>query len=540
MDITCFESEGRIPPAMETDMARVIESTWPFAKGRTGVANGLLVCSVVAVSLLGAGCSKPARAPTRSIRSDAVGGVDSAAQEAHVARVTASLSDPILLRGASVRRSTLAERMAEFHVPGLSVAVAEGGRLAWTRAYGVADANTGKAVTPRTLFQAASISKPIAATATLRIVQRGVLQLDQDVNRYLTSWHVPENEFTQREKVTLRRLMSHQAGTTGHGFLGIRQGAPVPTVVQVLNGEPPATSERVTVDMIPGSGMRYSGGGVLIEQLVTTDVMHEAYTELTRRLVLDPFGMLDSTFEQPLSPARRAAAALAHDAAGCDYEGNLLVYPEQAAAGLWTTPTDLVTWAIQLAEAARGRHPELLSPELASLMTHRLEAGSPAALGTFVWGEGKARYFWHGGRSEGYACELLYFPETGQGAAVMTNADTGGSLLRSLLNAIAAEYGWIDYGPQLVDEIRLEPGRLDRMLGTYSTTRPAAIRLQVTRQGESLFFESEKRGIHSAGIVTGPHEVTLTSEAMLTLAFTLDDRGHVSQFELGDFQLAKE
>jgi CubicO group peptidase (beta-lactamase class C family) len=141
------------------------------------------------------------------------------------------------------------------------------------------------------------------------------------------------------------------------------------------------------------------------------------------------------------------------------YAGNLLVYPAQAAGGLWATPSDLLSWAITLAETETGQYPRLLAAELASLMTHRLEADAPVALGTFVWGDGKGRYFWHGGRSEGYACELLYFPETGQGAVVMTNADAGGSLLGSLLDAIAAEYGWIDYGPRVVDPVEPDAER---------------------------------------------------------------------------------
>jgi CubicO group peptidase (beta-lactamase class C family) len=351
---------------------------------------------------------------------------------------------------------------------------------------------------------------------------------------------VPGNKFTEREKVTLRRLMSHRAGTTVHGFLGIREGAPLPTIVQILNGDPPANSDPVAVDMIPGSATRYSGGGVLIEQLVTMDVTQASYAALTRALVLEPFGMVDSTFEQPLPPARRTMAASAHDAAGHVYAGNLLVYPEQAAAGLWTTPTDLLRWAIEIAEAAAGKHPELLSQELASSMTQRLERDGPVALGTFVWGEGKGRYYWHGGRSEGYACELLYFPETGQGAAVMTNADLGGSVLRSLLDAIAAEYRWPDYGPQIVDQVDPKARRLDRMVGTYATIKPPAIVLRVSSRGERLFFESDKLGIRSAGIVTRPREVTITSEAMLTLAFALDENGYVQRYDLGDIQLTRQ
>jgi CubicO group peptidase (beta-lactamase class C family) len=174
--------------------------------------------------------------------------------EARIERILVGVTDPVLVRGEPVRSTSLAVRMAEHRVPGLSVAVVDGGRLAWARALGVADANLGSAVTPHTAFQAASISKAIAATLTLRLVQQGRLDLDVDVNRYLSSWQVPNNEFTREEKVTLRRLMAHRAGTTVHGFLGIPQGQRLPTAVEVLEGAgPPGYQEPVRVDTVPGS-----------------------------------------------------------------------------------------------------------------------------------------------------------------------------------------------------------------------------------------------------------------------------------------------
>jgi hypothetical protein len=279
---------------------------------------------------------------------------------------------------------------------------------------------------------------------------------------------------------------------------------------------------------------------VLIEQLVATDVMHENYVGLARRLVFEPLGMLDSSFEQVLSPAKRAAAASAHDGAGQVYAGNFLMLAAQAPGGLWTTPSDLMRWAIEVAQAAAGGAPHLLSASLASTMTHRLAANEPVALGTFVWGEGEGRYYWHGGHNEGYLSELIYFPESGQGAAVMTNADGGGSLLRSVLNAIAAEYGWVQYGPLVIRRAATDPKILAQLVGRYQATEPTTIDLAITGCGPDVSIESEKFGISSIGVLTAPGEVTLTSQAMTTILFEPGPDGEISGLRIGSIQFTRQ
>lgn len=199
-----------------------------------------------------------------------------------------------------------------------------------------------------TLFQAGSISKPVAALAALRLVEQGKLSLDEDVNAKLVSWKVPGNEFTKEQKVTLRRLLTHSAGLTVHGFPGYAAGAQVPTLVQVLNGEKPANTPAIRVDTVPGRLWRYSGGGYTIMQQLLIDVTQKSFPELMRQLVLEPAGMKHSTYEQPLPPARAGEAATAHDANGQPVKGQFHTYPEMAAAGLWTTPTDLALLAIEL------------------------------------------------------------------------------------------------------------------------------------------------------------------------------------------------
>jgi CubicO group peptidase (beta-lactamase class C family) len=230
----------------------------------------------------------------------------------HIDRVVSGLRPPVEIDGKPAQRWTLAERMTNYKVPGVSIAVIQNGRIAWARGFGEKEAGKTDPVTPTTLFQAASISKPVAATAMLRLVERGTLNLDTNVNRYLKSWKVPDNKFTTTEKVTLRRIVSHTAGLTVHGFPGYATTDAIPTVVQVLDGVKPANTDPVRVDTTPGAIERYSGGGTTIMQQLLVDVTGKPFPALMQELVLGPVGMTSSTYEQPIPAARAPEAAHAH------------------------------------------------------------------------------------------------------------------------------------------------------------------------------------------------------------------------------------
>ncbi len=221
----------------------------------------------------------------------------------------------VIVKGEPAATAKLADRMAALHVPGVSIAVIHDGRIEWARGFGVTRSG-GPPVTPDTLFQAASISKPVAAMAVLHLVQAGKLSLDTDVNEYLKSWKVPANSFTERRKVTIRELLTHSAGMTVHGFGGYAGGAPVPTLIEVLNGEKPANSPPIRVDIEPGTLWRYSGGGYVVVQQLLLEVTGEPFPKLMHDTVLAPIGMTRSTYEQPLPQNRMAEAATPYRADG--------------------------------------------------------------------------------------------------------------------------------------------------------------------------------------------------------------------------------
>ncbi|HEU4948645.1 MAG TPA: serine hydrolase, partial [Kribbella sp.] len=359
---------------------------------------------------------------------------------------------------------------------------------------GRTDARRHDPVTSGTLFQACSISKPIAAFAMLRLVDRGLLDLDEDVNRRLTSWKVPPTGNWQ-PVVTLRQLVSHSAGLTTHGFPGYRYDAELPTPVQVLDGVRPANTFAVRVDTVPGAQFRYSGGGTVIMQQLLEDVTGSPFRQLMRELVLNPLGMTNSDYAQPLPLELHSRAATAHDKLGRPIDGRWHTYPELSAAGLWTTPGDLATFALAVQDAYAAGDGALLSPELARELltpqipaTDRIGGLNALGLGLFLGGAGEGSTFGHSGGNEGFRCHLLAYRDTGKGAAVMTNGDNGAWLVQKAFASIAEAFGWPDYLMELDDRDEPEVSALERLTGTYRLRDDFTFEVSVEGGGLSVVF----------------------------------------------------
>jgi len=369
--------------------------------------------------------------------------------------------------------------MEALEIPGLSLAVIDDYRIAWAKGYGVRQAGGDDPVTPETLFQAASIAKAVTALALLHHVERRAWSLDADVNEYLRSWKLAGNELTAGHKVTLRHLLAHTAGITPGGFPGYEVGAPVPDLVQVLNGESPANNEPARVIATPGSAVRYSGLGYTILQLLLVDQLGRPFPRIMQETVLAPLGMNDSTFEQPLPPALSPRAASGHRASGEVVPGKWYVHPELAAAALWTTPSDLAKFAIEVAKSKSGRSNRVLSPEGTRRMLARHEGDM--GLGLVIDPEDEHGFFAHSGGNQGYRCRLWAFADAGKGIVIMTNSDAGGLLFASVIASVANEYQWPsgkgrDVPPGIADRIReiiqrvevdVDPAVLARYVGRY-------------------------------------------------------------------------
>jgi CubicO group peptidase (beta-lactamase class C family) len=382
-----------------------------------------------------------------------------------IEKLEKGLLPPVLVKGE--QPYTLSERMAFYKVPGVSIAVIKDFKVEWTKGYGVLDTTTKVLVNEVTLFQAASVSKPVAAMAIFKEFQDGKLNLDANVNDILVSWKLPDNEFTANKKVTIKNLLSHTGGTTVHGFRGHAPNETIPTLIQVLNGEKPANSAPVVVDTPPGLRQRYSGGGYCILQQVSMDIEKKPFPAIMDKLVLKPLGMTHSTYMQPLPADMQKNASSGHRTGGLRVEGKWHIYPEMAAAGLWTTSEDLAKFVTEIQQAFQGKPANVFSQKTAQLMLSPYL--SPySGLGVFLDWRGKSVYFNHGGSNEGFTCFFIGHKEKGYGAVVMTNSDDGPELYAEILRGIANIYQWDDYLPPVYEVIKIDPVKLKPCAGKFA------------------------------------------------------------------------
>ncbi len=454
--------------------------------------------------------------------------------ELSIKRIEAGLLPGTLIKGRPVPFMNLEDRMRHYRVPGVSIAVINNGQVEWARGYGRRHARTPTPVTPETLFQAASISKPVSAMAALALVEAGSIELDEDVNRMLSSWKIPGNEFTSEEKVTLRRILSHTAGLTIHGFSGYAQSGPLPTLLEILDGTGAANSEAVRVNMLPGTMFRYSGGGYVVLQLLLEDVTGKSFSDLVSTLVFDKIQMTHSCYQPNLPPDLALMAASAHSEDGSPVSGRWHRYPELAAASLWTTPTDLARFAIEIQNSLAGKANHVLSQEMTKQMLTAqsvIKGDAPYGLGLQLGGAKESAWFSHGGSNLGFECQMVAFNETGQGAVVMTNAANGGWLVREILHGIAYAYGWPAFRPIEKTVMRVDRSVYEEFVGEYVSDAYPDFPLRIrTEAGHPVLT------VPAAGIDFRlyPESETryFTQEIAATISFQRDTTGNVDALKL--------
>ncbi len=383
--------------------------------------------------------------------------------EDEIKTIESQLTKSIQVKDAPIEYFSIEERMAHYKVPGMTMAIVRSGKLQWAKAYGIADIRDSMKVDVNTMFQAGSISKPVAALAALHLMEENKVDLDTDVNKYLTDWKVEENEFTATEKVTLRRLLTHTAGMTVHGFPGYKPIDSFPRITDVLNGK--GNTPRVFVDTIPGSIWRYSGGGYTVMEKVVEDITSEPLEVYMQPHFLMKMNMDRSTFAQPLPVENQLNVSLAYDVNGEVIEGLWSNYPEQAAAGLWTTPSDLAKYYIEIFDILKGKEDGVLSKSTVEMMLtkHKNDWG----LGPSLGGEGDGFYFGHGGKNEGFSNDMTGFPKTGDAIIVMTSADLGMGLVREIFRSASEYYNWEIAEPKIVELADSGTVNLDEIIGTY-------------------------------------------------------------------------
>ena len=428
---------------------------------------------------------------------------------------------------------SLDELRERFEVPGVSVAVIRDFEIHWEKGYGVADVETGARVHTETMFQAASISKPVAAMGVLRAVQDGLFTLDDDINDILQSWTLDGGGFTADRPVTPRSLTSHTSGLgDGFGFPGYDPSDALPTVVQILDGHETSNLGPVFMERPPMSLKEYSGGGVTVMQLALSDARDRPFADIMRDDVLLPIGMVNSSYEQPLSPEREGNAARGHDREGRARSARWHVYPEMAAAGLWSTPSDLARFVIEVQKSAQGESIRVLSRTTVQEMLSPVGVGD-YAVGFSISRMGQGWYFTHGGSNWGFRATLLGHKVKGYGLVIMTNADQGAEVAAELSRRIQIAYEWDSvagpaprgYEPPVQRTvIALAEGVLEAYVGEYEFSPEESI--VVTLQGQRLY--AEFTGKSSCSLFPESEERFFLRAVDTDVSFTRNSAGEVT------------
>jgi CubicO group peptidase (beta-lactamase class C family) len=420
---------------------------------------------------------------------------------------------------------SLEERMKFYNIPGLSIAVIDNYKIDWAKGYGWADSEDQKPVTEKTLFQAASISKSLNAIGMLKLVQDQMVDLDADINKYLTSWHFPYDSITGENKITVTNLLSHTAGLNVHGFPGYEASEKLPLLKDILDGAKPSNTPAIRSQFEPGVRFQYSGGGVTISQQIVTDVTKQSYDSWMWENVLKPLGMSSSSFSQPPSDTKKDLLASGYHADGKKVKGKFHIYPEEAAAGLWTNPSDLCKYIIETQLSYQGKSEKVLSTELTKLrLTPFIDASS--ALGVFIDKRGDTRYFQHTGGNDGFTCQYYGSLDEGKGVVIMTNSDNG-SILEEIVNSVAYAYKWKNfYNPVMKNVVEISDSVLSTYTGQYSLNGEV---ISCTKENEKLILNF--RGMKWPVFFTSPNDF-FVFEYKADMKFVNDSNGMVNGITL--------
>ncbi len=381
---------------------------------------------------------------------------------AQIERIEKNLVPVHYLKGIDHKKS-IPQLMQEDNIAGVSIAFIDKGKVSWQKTYGYSNLADSTKVTPNTVFNGASLSKPVTAMAALNLVEQGVLTLNEDVNNYLEGWKVPENEFTEQEKVTLKRLIGHTAGLERYVQSSFFPNEEFPTIDQMLAGEKPSVDPAVSVVSVPGQKQVYSNPGYSVIEKLIEDVTDKEFNEAITELIFEPCDMTHSSFEQPVPKHLSQQMATGYSNTLEPYPYKL--FPFKAAGGIWTTPTDLAKFLTTVLEDHHSGANVILSKR----MTDSIFTKTPTRLGfaKIYNDESQDILFEHWGSNSGFTCYMVTSLNNKQGVVIMTNSDNGMSLMSYIARAVATANNWDFLQPKVFDRIAMDEVEMNKFTGKF-------------------------------------------------------------------------
>lgn len=457
-------------------------------------------------------------------------------QEELIKRVESHLSPAVRVEGELISYYSIEERMNYFNIPGVSIAFIEDEKIAWTKQYGYTGGDVNWPVTESTVFQAASISKPVSAIAALQLFEDEGFDLDRDLNDYLTSYKIPESRFTQNEKVTLRRLLSHSAGFNENLFEGYSKWEEIPELNQILYGLYPSKSGPITPFLIPGTLFYYSSGGYTILQQLITDITGKSFSEYMDERIFSRLNMNHSTFVSPLPKYLCVSPAVGHYSDGESIKGNWLIYPQLASSGLWSTASDLAKLIIELQKSFNNKYSCIFSNSVVKMFLSRQI--DDFGLGFFLDGAENSLMYSHTGNNCGYRSKLLVFANKSEGVVVMTNSDNGTVLIDEIIRSLSYVYDWGIYASKVKRMIYLDHKTLQKFEGVYNFDSNYDIAVSATENG--LFI---KQLWNRKGYYVFPESDLrfFVKELDFVFKFSCNEDGDISELtSFGNFKFKKQ
>ncbi|MBZ9610449.1 serine hydrolase domain-containing protein [Rheinheimera maricola] len=427
------------------------------------------------------------------------------------AAVEQNLRGPVKFGAQPVSTYTVQQRLAYHKVPGVSFALIQNRELAWASGYGTVAAASDQVVTVDTVFQAASIAKPVTAFAVMRMQQQGLLDINASIDTYLTSLTLAKGKQAPEAAVSFKNLLDHSSGLTAGGYQGYEQGVAIPSDLQTFNGEVPANTKAASVETTPGTTVSYSGAGYTLAEIALTDTFKQPFEQLMASWLLSPLGMTNSSFALDYPQQGGVLVALGHDRSGKTLTGGWRRHPEQAAAGLWSTPSDLARFAIETTRAYQGQSKFLSQAAVREMLTPIMpeqdlsaQFGGQPAMTFIVAGAGKQFLFQHGGGTLGYRCFMIMYPETGDGAVFMTNSDAGYGIGLEMLRAASFVYNWPDFKGKALQKRQVDRQQQTVFLGEYPFADWQAEIIQVV-EADGIAVKFPNGDIYPLTAVQGEH-----------------------------------
>ncbi len=385
-----------------------------------------------------------------------------------IRKVENGLLPSSIIVGQPIPYMKLTDRMNYHQTAGVSIAVINNYKIEWVKHYGLMDKEQQRVVNDQTIFQAGSISKPVTASMILKLIQHKKLDLDKNINTYLKSWKVPENEFTKDSSVTIRKILNHTAGFANTDLSGFHPDSAAPSLLQVLNGEPPAHTPPVRVSYIPGTKSEYTGSGFIILQQLLVDMFQIPFTEIMEKNIFFPLKMTSSTFENPIRKNNLYQNAAAGYQRGVKFDSKNFAKPMQASGGLWSNVHDLALWAVEIQKSLLGHSNKILKKDIIQLMLQpSTNKVNDFGLGFRVNRQDTYLRFGHGGYTDGFRSDLICF-SSGQGLVVLTNGNSQ-AIIREITKAVAVEYKWpeTEYYPIQRKLVQVSTDLLRQYIGEY-------------------------------------------------------------------------